>query len=326
VEYVEKRPQASTPEARRGSEVHDCVAEYVKHLVANGLQTDLDFIRSLGISAEAREILETFATSHMFPEGTYLVEKKHEIPLSDSIIFSGVIDLAESRDLDVVITDYKTFWRTLSQVEVENNLQMKGYALLTSSLFPEADRFLCEMDFVRLGVTRSVTYNREDLTEIVSELLRRIEQIENDETLEARPGGSCDWCAGKRDCPALTTGIEAISSREDAEALADELIVLKARDKEIQALLKPYTTREGPIARNGMLVGYHTSHSASYKTLDLMAVLEERGYDPFAYLRPDTTGVKKIAGKDEALAADLAEISIDNSSSKFGIRKGGDAS
>ena len=322
---VERRPEITSPEARRGTEVHDCITAYVKHLAGTQLavqkKTDLDFVRSLGISVEAREILETFANTHLFDSGDYLAECRHTIQL-DGFDWTGVIDLIHSLGSQIKITDYKTFWRALSQAEVDDNLQLKGYVPLVADLFPDTEEFICEMDFVRLGVNRQVNYTKEDLPGIVDDITRRVRQVEADKVFEARPGPRCDWCLGKSDCPALESGVEVITSTADAETLADELIVLRARDKEIQALLKPYCTREGPLQRNGMVVGYQTVHSAGYKVEALMELLERHGYEPLNYLRPDAAAIKKIPKKDKELADDLALIEQDKSSSRFEVRKG----
>lgn len=318
--YIDKWEQPSSPEARRGSEVHDCCAEYVGHLASMGLQTDLGYIRNLGVGAEAREILEAFATSHMFPPGDYQVEKKHSVMLGgNKAEYSGVMDLLDPRDTVVTITDYKTFWRILSQAEVDNSLQMKGYALIASSIYPEAREFRCIMDLVRFGATREVVYSSEDLPEIEADLLRRIEQIETDETFEARPGGTCDWCPGKKDCPSLASGIEAIASQEDALALADEYIVLKAREQDVKSLLQPYITREGNIARNGLEVGYFKSDSVTYPDMDtLHRILLEGDLIPLDYYKPDVAALKKLKGP---VAYELAALAVDPGKTTFRTRK-----
>lgn len=322
--YVERREQPRTEAAAVGTEVHECVAEYVRHLVRAGLQTDLDYIASLGVSSDARGVLETFAGTHLFEPGDYLVEHRHQVRLAEDVDYSGVIDLLRDRGEELDITDYKSFWRALSQSEVESSLQLRGYALLAFDLFPDARRVNCRMDFVRLGVVREMTLEREDADAVRQELLRHVSAIEKAKEagdFPARPGGHCEWCGGKGDCPALASGLEAITCAADAAALADEYIVLEARRREIQGLLKPYVTREGALARNGLVVGYHTSDGVSYDLPALVSVLERAGYGILDYVRPDATAIKKAAKADSALAEALTAIARDASKSTFAVRR-----
>ena len=320
--YIDKRPELPSEALERGTVVHEAVAAYARHCLKAGVQTDLDFIRSFPGTDEVREILETFASTHLFEPGDYVIEKMWEIPLG-AHTWWGVIDLLKDEGPTVRITDVKTDHRIRSQSEIDHDRQLKDYAWMASRKYPEAQEFLCSIDFARHGVTRSVTYNREDMQAIEDQIILGMELIEQDSEFRARPGTRCSWCSWTADCPSIASGdLEVITSPCDAEVMAEELVALKARVKVVEDQLKPWCTREGSIDVNGMAVGYQTVHSAGYRVEALMELLERHGYEPLNYLRPDAAAIKKIPKKDKELADDLASIAEDKSSSRFDVRKG----
>lgn len=320
--YIDKRQEAPSEALETGSEVHEWIAAYNKHLVEEDLRTNLDWIRGAEASPEAKEILDTYAGTHILEHGNYTVEKKWEVPIGGHTWW-GVIDLMRDDGMQIRITDAKTDHRIRSQAEVDKDRQLRFYAWMAFRKIPNAQEAVCSIDFVRYGVTRSTTYAREDAPKIEREILDAIERIEADIDFRARPGTRCSWCSWTETCPVIAQGeLEVITGPNDAGRAASQFVALKARVRALEDMLKPWCTREGSIDVNGMAVGYQTVHSAGYRVEALMELLERHGYEPLNYLRPDAAAIKKIPKKDKELADDLASIAEDKSSSRFDVRKG----
>jgi CRISPR/Cas system-associated exonuclease Cas4 (RecB family) len=320
--YIDKRQEAPSEALERGSEVHEWIAAYVKHLIEKDLRTDLDWIRRASANPEAKEILDTYAGTHLLEPGNYVIEKMWKIPL-EGHTWWGVIDLLKDEQARVLVTDAKSDHKLRSKTEIDKDRQLKYYAWMSSKKYPKAEEFVCSIDFVRFGVTRSTTYTREDIPKIEQEIIDAIERIEADRDFHARPGTRCAWCSWTSDCPAIAAGdLEVITSADDAERAASQLVAIKARVKYLEDQLKPWCTQEGTINVNGMAVGYHTSKSVSYEIPAMIDVFVNHNLDYWEYIRPDTTAIKKLAAKDGDLAEALEAIAIDKSSSRFEVRKG----
>lgn len=320
--YLERRPELPSEALEDGSETHDWIARYNKHLLEQNLRTDLDWIRGADARPEVKGILDAYGETHLLEPGNYVIEEMWKIPLGQHLWW-GMIDLLRDEGSQVLITDYKTDHRVRSQTEIDTDRQLRYYAWMAAQKYPHAEEFACTIDFVRHGVTRSTTYDREDVPEIEREILDAIARMEADEDFKARPGTRCGWCSYTSDCRAIQAGdLEIITCASDAEYSASQLVALKARVRFIEDQLKPWCTREGSIPINGMLVGYRTSHSASYNTAEYLDALEAHGYEPVGYVRPDSQAIKRLVKADGDFAAALEGIARDNARSTFTVWKG----
>jgi len=320
--YIEKRPEPPSEALDRGIAVHEVIAEYVKHCLATGVQTDLDFLRSVQGTDEVMEILETYANSHLLEPGKYEIEEMWKIPLGP-FTFWGKVDLLQDCGWDVAIIDAKTDWQLRSQTDIDKDQQLRTYAWMASIKYPEAQEFHCAIDFVRHGVIRDTTYTIDDIPAIEKSILAKVEEIEADKKFQARPGPSCSYCAFTADCRAVTAGnIETVSDLEEAEMAAAQLLAIKARAKALEDLLKPWCSENGAVETNGMETGFFKSESYEYPdTAALKAVLTSLGFDSDEYFKPDTTNLKKAAKKSQALEEALDTIAIDKSTTRFTSRK-----
>lgn len=299
LQYIDKLPEVPSDALEIGSEVHEWIKNYTQHCQDAGLQTDLEFLRSVNARPEVMELLERFADTHMFAPGNYTFEEMWKMDF-EGYTWWAVVDLLEDRGETVIITDYKTDRAIRSQADIESDLQLKIYAERASEKVPEAQEFICRIDFVRFGVIREVTYMREDIPKIKREMLSAVERIESDEEFKARPGAMCAWCSWTADCPAIKAdGVEVITCPEDAEKLAAQKIAIEARKKQIDALLKEYCTVEGNIEVNGMSVGWQISETDKYPNTESIArIIEANGRDPYPFLRVDAVAIKKLLKQD----------------------------
>ncbi len=321
--YLDKRQEIPSEALERGKEVHEVIAAYIRHCLETGCKTDVEFLRSYpGGTDEVREILGTYADTHIIEPGKYAIEEMWKLPIAGHTWW-GVIDALKDEGKTIRISDAKTNYQISPQAEIDKNAQLRYYAWMAAQKHPQAETFVCSIDFVRHGVIREVTYELDDISAIEDRIIANIDRIEGDSEYKATPGAGCGWCSWSRDCPAVTDrGPEVLLSAQDAEELAGEKVALEARKKAIDTLLKPWCTKEGAVEVNGMAVGWHKTESVGYPDADkLSSTLSEGGYDALGYLRPDTKGLKAAAGKDEKLAALLDPIKTDKSYTRFEARK-----
>jgi CRISPR/Cas system-associated exonuclease Cas4 (RecB family) len=322
-QYIEKRPQLPSEALDRGIAVHDAVAAYAKHCLAEGVMTDVDFLRSWQGTDEVREILETFADTHIFEPGAYTIEEMWKIQMEPHPwTWWGVIDLLKDEGELVRIEDRKTDHQLRSQTDINKDFQLRCYAWMAATKLPRAQEFQCAIDFVRYGVMRETTYTRDDISAIEKQIIDQIQTIEADRKYQATPGSSCSYCSYTSDCPAVMAGnAEIVSCYDEAGQAAAQLIALKARQKSLEDLLKPWCSQNGSIQCNGMEVGYVKSESFGYDTPDIIAFADEGRIAYQDVLQPNTTALKKLAKNPEYSEA-LAMIAIDKSKTNFKVQKG----
>lgn len=320
--YIEKRPEAPSEALERGKAVHEAIAEYTKYCLHNGLQTDLEFLREYPGTDEVRGILETFADTHMIEPGDYKFEEMWKIEMDPHPwTWWGVIDNLKDEGERLSITDFKTDHMLRSQTEINKDSQLKDYAWMAAMKYPQAQEFICAIDFVRHGVTRETVYTRDDIEAIEKQIISQIQEIEADREYKAVPGSGCSWCSYTSDCPAVLAGnVDLVSCDDEAGQAAAQLIALKARVKALEDLLKPWTSTNGAIEVNGMEVGFFKSESFGYNFDEILTFAADNGIALCDVFQPSTTGLKKLA-KNPDYAAALEAIAVDKSKTNFKIRK-----
>jgi CRISPR/Cas system-associated exonuclease Cas4 (RecB family) len=322
--YIEKRPEPPFEALERGIQVHEVLAEYVKHCLSEGVQTDLDFLRSVQGTDEVREILETYANTHIIEPGEYVIEEMWKLSMDPHPwTFWGKIDQLRYFADDVVeIVDNKTDHQIRSEADVKKDEQMRTYAWMASLKYPTADEFHCMIDFVRYGVTREVVYGRSDIPAIEESIIAKIEVMEADSEYKATPGPACGYCSYTADCNAVTSGaIEVVQTSEEALDAAGQLLAAKARVKSLEALLRPYCSTNGNVVANGMEVGWIPSDGYDYPDVRaVQQVLVDADLDPADYFRPDKTALKKLMRADK-YACLLDTVCTPETSTSFKTRR-----
>lgn len=321
--YRLKLPEIPTEAAQRGSREHQVFYDYGVHCLNLGVATDLDYIRGRLGTDEDREIFEKFADTHLFEfEFDNYFEFKVDVQIG-SYEFRAVIDHLVDNYHSIILTDYKTWYKAMSQADVEQDSQLRRYAVVASKKFPDAREFVCRVDFVRLGIVREVTYTLEQVADFERQLIEEIEECENATEFPATPGTYCDWCSYSKGCPAVeAANIDVVTNAEEAEKAAAQWLALDARRNAIKAPLSEWCSKNGIVEVGGKEVGFFKSESYEYPdTAALKKALSDLGFDPDDYFKPDTTGLKKAAKKSAALEEALLDIAIDKSSTKFTSKK-----
>jgi putative RecB family exonuclease len=324
---------------RVGITVHKAIAGYTEYLLKNGLESEPSWLGGyepelpMDESEEVRKIVEKFVDSHTFTRSRYTqpgdcrIEYKVSIKLGGHP-FMAVFDRIDNLGSVVVITDYKTDHRIRPQEDVNNDLQLQIYALTASEIYPDAEKFVCQLDFVRHNVTKEVVFTVDDIEKIKVNLMKnicRLEKDEKDNKFQATPGSQCVWCGYTHLCPAVKSKtIETIVVENDAVEAAKQFVVLQARLGVLKSLLKDWCTRQGPVDIGDSDVGFKKISQFKYSDVKQMAkIFKEAGYEPMDYMSVDTKKVNNLKKSlnHDPLKDTLNDLAEDKSYSKLEILK-----
>lgn len=327
VERVDRRIPPPSEPLLVGSTAHLAIAEYLRHLIAEDLQTDVTWWEEAVSRAEAKareeglflspkqceqvsEIVEFFVGSHLFhPSRIVGVELPLEIEL-ESATFRAVIDLLEIEDGAPVVRDWKTSWAVPSSVQ--EDLQLRIYAWMVCERFGY-DEVRCELDFVRHGAVRRAEFGPEDHEQTERRVTRTMRLIAGETSWRATPGSHCAGCPWANDCPAITDDVLAIKSREDAARFAGEILVLEKQVENRRELLRAWCAEEGPVEVGGEVFGHLASRDGGWTVTDkpaFAAILEQHGLNPWDYFHVSFTKLKQIrtAQKWRGLLAEVEPL------------------
>lgn len=213
--HIDRVPDIESEPARRGTEIHEHIGAYVKHLVATSQRTDYDFLRGLceTASPEAKAILEDFVESFVFdPDAVLCVEKRfaadanfESVECDDpTAIFQGTLDLVQMLSEDTAQIDD---WKSQFLIVDANSFESSFYALLLFCSNPALLKIEFALRFVRYGsASRSVEFTRADVPRLQLAAKRERErQIKLHEMaaddFKASPGRQCSWCPIIESCP-----------------------------------------------------------------------------------------------------------------------------
>ncbi len=335
IERVENRKAPDSRPFRVGSAVHAGIAAYLRHLVEEGLQTDVTWGETALAEADAAmaregralqedereevgEILAGFLSSHLFsPSQIAEIEKRDKIPL-DGLQLWAVVDLLEVADGKPVITDWKSSWRVPSKAEAERDFQLRVYAWAVKQLYG-FEEVTCRLDYVRHGVVREVEYGPEDISKTEKRILDTVEKIESEDEWRPTPGSHCAHCPWASECP---TGEES----EDPAELAGRILILEAQLREAQAKLKTWCNENGPVEVGGEVFGYLPPKDGGWTVTDKAAfaeILGSHGLDPWDYFSVSSQKLKSLrtAKKWAHVMADLEPLLTQDITVKFCHRK-----
>ena len=308
IERVDKRKAPDSKPLRVGSAVHAAIAEYIRHLQGDNLQTDVTWVgpalhnafvsmeeegRNLSREEwdEVTTIFETFIHSHMFePSQIAEFEKKEEIHL-DGLTFWAVIDLLEVVDGGVRVRDWKTNWNVTSQAEVDRDFQLRCYAWAVHKLYGY-NEVRCDLEFVRHGAVRSTLIGLDEIILTEARIIAAVEQIEAEKDWPATPGSHCTYCPWADECMAITNEIV-----DDPEKLAAEILVLEKQVRDRKDKLAVWCTENGPVTVGGEIFGHLPSKDGGWIVTDLdkyFTVLAEYNLPAWDYFNADSAKLKSI--------------------------------
>lgn len=213
--HIDRVPDIESEPARRGTEIHEHIGAYVKHLVATSQRTDYDFLRGLCelASPEAKAILEDFVESFVFdPDAVLYIEKRlaadanfEPVECDDpTAIFQGTLDLVQMLSEDAAQIDD---WKSQFQIVDANSFESSFYALLLFCSNPALQKIEFALRFVRYGsASRSVEFTRADVPRLQLAAKRererqtKLHEMAADD-FKASPGKQCSYCPIIESCP-----------------------------------------------------------------------------------------------------------------------------
>lgn len=349
MKYVKKLPEASSDALAFGGLMHSIIAEYSKHCLQKGLETDITampeiahncfYAKPSGLDSsrypEVLSLAEYIAGGRTVNPLTVVgIEEWVQAWLGDrKFLFRGIVDRLDIEGNTAIITDYKTDHMLRTQADVEADFQLAVYAWLVAREYPQVEEFKVRLDFVRHGVVREATLDAGRVSKVEDQVMGLIGQVENalaKRKLPPKPGHFCSWCGYSAVCPAakdMPADVRPIVTTEDARTIAQELAVLERQVSVRKAALKEYCNQAGPVEANGLVWDFHLIESRAIENVpEFVRLMQEAGKDPRPFLAINGTKAKKIYN-DPALVEKLSTIIKDKSYTKFEGKKvkGGDA-
>jgi len=341
LKYLEKREEPPSRPLRIGSAVHETIAAYDKHLVSERVQTDITWApRALEEAkkalanpkrrggptklasdewAEVEDIFTAFVDSHILdPEHVAAIEEMHRISM-DGYTFWAMIDLMEISGGGPRITDYKTDRHVRSDAEVKNDFQLGTYAWAIHTLSGYEEVY-CQLDFVRYRTTKGVLFDLEAIKKVEKRVFDLIEAIRAEKEWAPTPGSHCSWCPWSEECPAVSDLPVKVTTPEDAERVAGEVLVLEKQLKDRKAALKDWTAVGGALVVGGQEFGHFESRSLKPDVPAFIELMDDIGKDPYAYINVDGRKLKPLL-KDEQMRTEIEAISTESVSTSFRSRK-----
>lgn len=158
---------------------------------------------------DGREILRRYTDdpdNFRFPilkdEHGPVLEREVRVEVAPGVPLVAVFDrIDEISDDTIEVVDYKTSRVPLDEYELEDDLQLKVYALVARKLYPQYEQVITTLNYLRHGRVSTLALSEED--EVVADYLAGVyERILSDNDPKPRINGFCSWCEGKDRCDA----------------------------------------------------------------------------------------------------------------------------
>lgn len=257
------------PEAEYGTRIHDLIAR-------------ICYEDDLGQADKAEiEFARTYADAAVKEIDGFLqrdVDKRYwETPIEDaSVGLKGTPDLyaVNSSKTTAILVDYKTGW--LEQASADRNMQLRGYAVLVSKLFPKLELLRVVLIERNLKITRA-DYFKADLIKAVAEVTTILGEALKDGHRIA--GDHCRYCKANSDCPEAATYSMALApvvvgqvTKANAKTIAGNLSVqdistFLSRWGVAQKIAEAIKERAKEMAKNGAEVPWSLKPGAKRATI-----------------------------------------------------------
>lgn len=324
---------------------HDVIYNYSNHLREIKQNTDFSSIpeiidkclavhKGYAFADEITDIIIRFSKTFMLHDTIYDIEHKFGLdrdlvpvgwPKNPSgwnyVFFVGKIDRIDTLNEEhIKITDYKSGWSTDT-----DKFQLQLYALALSRIFPKAQKFTIELDFIRFGIQKQSIITLEDIIKTKKKLFKLVEEIESTTRWEPRPGDACKWCGFLDSCPAMKNALGNpvdgnILVEDQARRAAESILLLTARLDAYRKSLQEWVKARGPVIHNGYQFGYNVKESD--EITEITKLIEELALyvdaDLNQYLTLAAANKKKLKKDYPEVYEKFREI---KKSTKWGVKK-----
>ncbi len=214
--------------------------------------------------------------------------------------FRGKIDyLGLDSDLMLHMIDYKNYPSIHSDDALRSTAsgvgaQLMGYAVLARASLGRNNiaGAYRRVYYSRFGVTRSVRYKpqggtwqdkidtNEEMDAFWKKLRRRmftLERLHKDAFIPQPSAGQCQYCNFVHKCPAIQSdGEPVITTQQQAEDLAGEIVVLNERMTRGKTLLKQWAAEVSPVKTDGASVSYEAYNKETYDVEEMIKSLRQQ--------------------------------------------------
>lgn len=266
---------------------------------------------------------------------------------SGKVFFRGIIDKLSYYDRIIVITDYKTSRKMLSQDQVANDHQMMVYITMSSFILPREsyDSVVVRIHYLRYSKTVEVEFSREQIDVIVNKTISWIESSVQDIEQEmlktdgtAFPATRNEFCHscylgedGK--CPLfdkrLINNIDdpynfIVNDIEDCQAAWKRVEVNKSEISRLSKQCKEFVKScEIPVVIDDKaILDFHTKETSKFITENAVKFLLKKGVDIeyiLKYMSFPESGFNKLVAKKhiDISKEDMSKICVKGIKSQF---------
>lgn len=321
-------------EARRGVAFHIIALIYIKLLAQHQCSMDADLAREAFVRGLRMYALPTT----LVPDVTSLWHRhtaKFELDLEAYFAaeeqqqtrrFRFIPDLVLMYPRHLVMKDWKTYFKALTEAQARREFQPKFYLWQAMQIWPGFERYTFVFVFVRLGFEVTLTYTPEEIEAFAPEIegiVQGVEQAEETNEWPAMPGSHCGIC--RLQCPIADNPQllpVRLTSREAAKAACGEILVLEQRLRKLRKAAAGYCSIEGPVEVGGQIFQHAAYPMSRYPAETALNICTAAGYDMSASsLSRGGLGFKQFPAD---VADALSEIEIRSRRAKFGHRKTGE--
>lgn len=309
---VEERDVPQSPQALRGSIIHEVLARYVLHLYEQNRATDYDALVEIAenllserqgvpvdVALDVFEQVKRAGADFFFDrEHFYGVEEALSAvvttPRGLEVAITGIIDLLHFDGELAHLQDWKSAWAIASDSSVLDDFQLKLYAWLVWKNLEGVEGVEGSLFFTRYGITvpqkgTPAFWTPDDLRLFESALSGVLEDLFVTHAAQRVfvPGTHCQYCPRRKpgDCahwkryrgtepPPLRTFYQARKAANRVVAIEQEREVLVDR-------LKDYVNSNGPITlgqtSKAETFGFFARESLEIKPSQVQALFDEFG-------------------------------------------------
>lgn len=163
----------------------------------------------------ALSMLDSYADMADLKVKPAYVEETVEVAVSDFLLSGRIDRIDEVASGYYEVIDYKTGRSVPTQRDLDKDLQMTIYAIISKHHFGFIPSRLT-VDYLRSGLSIATTRTVDDIARGVDTIREIIEEIKACKDFEARPGRLCQWCDFLEICEA---GSEAVQAWADSDSV-----------------------------------------------------------------------------------------------------------
>jgi hypothetical protein len=258
---------------------------------------------------------------------------------ADDVFYRAKIDVIHREDAMGVVTDWKTQRRIPPKSEIEKSFQLRSYAWAGAQVRPEIQEWLARAVFLRYGnAAREVRFTAEDLATVRNQIEVKADYIRRDRAFKPRISDACLNCDYAGRCPAFKKlygepGEVRIESAETAVAAANELVVIRRRQKDLEQRLRVWVDEHGAVPVGEKVLGYRALPSIDFddpkavgNTLAEIGVDRETVWLALTATKTSVENALKAAGfkgkkRDEALLQVAAKAGRIGTNTRFELHE-----